>query len=210
MDINLNEKEVKLLLYFLKDYSDILGNNGCNDLDPLVWKDWSLEEKQEFLKEFHDMNNDPEEYDPEIANKKYFIQDFSVLYVLQQRLKDSISFLIPNSLKNRYNFLLDEMEDEEAKYAFSFNFEDLVVFLNEFDVKEMPKISATDEGVVIAEWKETKGKNRNTIIKFFDEKMELIYRDTDEVITYFFTFEDLNKIHNLKGKIKEVLKYGKD
>jgi hypothetical protein len=210
MNINLNEKEVKLLLYFLKDYSEILGNNGCNDLDPLVWKDWSLEEKQEFLKEFNDMNNTPEEYDPERANKEYFIQDFSVLHVLQQRLKDSISFLIPNSLKNRYNFLLDKMEDEEAEYAFSFNFEDLVVFLNEFEVKEMPNISATDEGVVIAEWKETKEKNRNTIIKFFDEKMELIYRDTDEVITYFFTFEDLNKIHNLKGKIKEVLKYGKD
>jgi hypothetical protein len=51
---------MKLAASFLDDYSDRLGNDGCNDWD---WPtDWTREQCDEFLRNYHAFNGDPEEY----------------------------------------------------------------------------------------------------------------------------------------------------
>ena len=59
--LNLNKKEVEILVDFLDEYSDRLACDGCND-----WKfplSWSREEKDKFVKEFYDWNDEPEYYE---------------------------------------------------------------------------------------------------------------------------------------------------
>ncbi len=48
---------------FLREVAEHYGNHGCNDVDEIVWQSWSIDERKEFVKEYHEWNGDPEEYD---------------------------------------------------------------------------------------------------------------------------------------------------
>jgi len=45
----------------LEEYSDALSCSSCNDWEFPI--DWTLQDKQEFVKAAHEWNGDPEEYD---------------------------------------------------------------------------------------------------------------------------------------------------
>lgn len=71
---------MELIRDMLEDYSDRLSNDCCNDWD--FPKDWTVEEKQLFLKQYHAWNGDPEEYDP----KRLYIGNSSVAAFLAYRV----------------------------------------------------------------------------------------------------------------------------
>jgi len=64
----MNAKEKRLAAEMLELASDEFSNHGCNDVDDTLWEDWTLEERKRFVKEFHDYNGDPEEYDPDFLH----------------------------------------------------------------------------------------------------------------------------------------------
>ena len=79
----MNAKERQLTTVFLKDYSNRLGNNICND-----WKfpsDWSKEEKIEFIREYREWNGDPENFDENFL----VLPDFAVVSFLAAKLSGS-------------------------------------------------------------------------------------------------------------------------
>jgi len=65
----------------LKMYADELGTHGCNDFD-LAYMLPNAEERKHFVKEYHDWNGDPEEFDPDNLN----LPDFAVVGFLAHRL----------------------------------------------------------------------------------------------------------------------------
>lgn len=79
--MEVNKKELELAARFLKYYAEELGSNGCNDWN--FPKDWTEEEKTKFVKDFHDFNGDPEEFDPD----HIFLQDYCVASFLSNKLK---------------------------------------------------------------------------------------------------------------------------
>jgi hypothetical protein len=58
----MKEKELKLASYLLNLAGDEFCNHGCNDVEDSVYEGWTLEERKQFVKEFHEWNGDPEEY----------------------------------------------------------------------------------------------------------------------------------------------------
>ena len=79
----MNEKEIKLAIEFLHMASDEFGNHGCNDVEEKLWDGWTKEERQKFVKEFHENNGDPEEYTPDFLH----IPDFAIMDFLAYQLK---------------------------------------------------------------------------------------------------------------------------
>jgi hypothetical protein len=50
---------VQFAAKFLKSYSEVLGNRGCNDQ---LWPDnWTMEQRESFLRGFHKFNESPDE-----------------------------------------------------------------------------------------------------------------------------------------------------
>jgi hypothetical protein len=78
----MNVKEKKLAAKMLNKLSDILGNNSCNDFD--FPEDWSKQERQLFIAEYHIENGDPEEFDYNCIN----LQDFCVADLLADKLRE--------------------------------------------------------------------------------------------------------------------------
>ena len=76
------KKVLKLASELLKMASEEFANHGCNDVDESLYKGWSIEERQELVKGFHEWNGDPEEYNP------------SFLYMGDDTLMSYLSFLI--------------------------------------------------------------------------------------------------------------------
>ena len=60
---NISKKELALAAKMLELASDQFSNHGCNDVDENVYDGWTLEERQQFVKEFHEWNGDLEEYE---------------------------------------------------------------------------------------------------------------------------------------------------
>ena len=60
---NISKKELALAAKMLELASDQFSNHGCNDVDGNVYDGWTLEERQQFVKDFHEWNGDPEEYE---------------------------------------------------------------------------------------------------------------------------------------------------
>ena len=58
----INEKEKKLLQYFFNDYSEVLSNRGCNDIPEELWKDWTVEERREIVRQFYVFNKSPQDF----------------------------------------------------------------------------------------------------------------------------------------------------
>jgi len=57
----MTEKENKLAAKMLTMASDEFSNHGCNDIDESLFADWTDEEKDQFMIDFHIWNGDPEE-----------------------------------------------------------------------------------------------------------------------------------------------------
>lgn len=84
----LSPKEMILAARLLQSASNEFANHGCND-----WKfphTWNQEEKEEFVKAFHDYNGDPEEFNPEWLN----LHDYAVMSFLADKLLDGSHELI--------------------------------------------------------------------------------------------------------------------
>ena len=80
----MNKKEKRLIAELLGMASNEFSNHGCNDLDWLVFKDWTLKEKKELIKEFCEYNGNPDE--SEIFNLAW-IGDSSLMDFFAHKLK---------------------------------------------------------------------------------------------------------------------------
>ena len=77
----MNKKELELAAKMLEQLSEILSNRGCNDWE--FPEDWSDEEKTALIKDYHDYNGDPEEFD----DQHIWLQDDSAAMILAEKIK---------------------------------------------------------------------------------------------------------------------------
>ena len=82
---DLNKKELALAADMLGKLHDVMARSICNDFE--FPEDWTPNEKTQFVKEYHDVNGDPEEY----VEGSDYIADFSVVYLLEQKIKGLIN-----------------------------------------------------------------------------------------------------------------------
>ena len=83
----MNEKEIKLLMVFLEEYMDELGNHGCNDWN--FPKTWTQKEREELVREAYVANGDPENFDPDDENCMN-IPDFFAVMAIKSKLEKMI------------------------------------------------------------------------------------------------------------------------
>jgi hypothetical protein len=79
----MNQKEKKVAAELLRTASEQFSNHGCNDWN--YPKDWTEDEKLQFVREYHEWNGDPEDFDPEFL----FLQDWAVMSFLAHKLENS-------------------------------------------------------------------------------------------------------------------------
>ena len=81
----MNTKEAELAAIFLKQYSDYLGSQCCNTEQ--ITNQFTLDERLEFHKKYHEYNGDPEEYDEEWLRKTgaEINGEMMVYYLARQR-----------------------------------------------------------------------------------------------------------------------------
>lgn len=90
----MNIKEKKLAADMLEKASDEFSNHGCNDVENSVYKNWSLEERRQFVKEFHIWNGDPEEYNENFLNMHdYMIMGFLAYKLEHDTVKEKVEIL---------------------------------------------------------------------------------------------------------------------
>ena len=82
---NMNTKEIKLAAKFLKLSSEEFGNHCCNDVKDSVYDGWTIEERRKFVKEYHEWNGDPEEYDEDYLQ----LADFAIMSFLAHKLNEN-------------------------------------------------------------------------------------------------------------------------
>lgn len=76
----MTNKELLLAAQLLNEASDHYANHSCND-----WKfpiDWTHEERVKFVKEFHEFNGDPNEFDETFLR----LPDYAVMAFLASKL----------------------------------------------------------------------------------------------------------------------------
>ena len=78
----MDDLEKKLASELLEMASNEFGNHGCNDVDESIYDGWSIDERRRFVKEFHEWNGDPEEYDENFLH----LQDFSLMNFMAHKL----------------------------------------------------------------------------------------------------------------------------
>lgn len=78
----MTNNELKLASLLLDKASKEFGRHGCNDVDKNFYSGWSIEERKKFVKEYHDYNGDPEEYDENFLH----IPDFALMGYLSHKL----------------------------------------------------------------------------------------------------------------------------
>jgi hypothetical protein len=81
----MTSKELKLAAHFLQEARDEFANHGCNDVPESVWKDWTIEERQRFIKEYHEYNGDTEEYNP----SNLHVEDWAIMAFLSHKLNNA-------------------------------------------------------------------------------------------------------------------------
>lgn len=91
----MNVKELKLTSDLLELASNILAYNGCNDVDERFFSDWTKEERIKFVKDFHDFNGDPHEFNPNFLH----IPDYALMSFLADKIGDIAEFR-KNKLNN--------------------------------------------------------------------------------------------------------------
>lgn len=73
----MGKHEKQLTAKFLELAAGEFSNHGCNDVDEDFFEGWTKDQRQEFCKEWHEWNGDPDEYDPEwLSLPDYAIMDF--------------------------------------------------------------------------------------------------------------------------------------
>ena len=75
-------KEKELLAKFIEIASEEMGNNCCNDVPDSFFKGWTKKERCILVKEFHDWNGDPEEYDKDFLH----LPDYAIMSFLAQKI----------------------------------------------------------------------------------------------------------------------------
>jgi hypothetical protein len=80
----MNSKEKKLAAEFLNIASEQFSRHVCNDVDDLLFENWTLEERRKFIKEYHEWNGDPEEYDENFLH----LPDWAIMSFLAKKLTD--------------------------------------------------------------------------------------------------------------------------
>lgn len=71
----MEKHEFELAAKLLDQASDRFGSDICNDWD--FPAEWTLEQKQKFVKEAHEWNGDPEEYNPNFLHMpNFFVMGF--------------------------------------------------------------------------------------------------------------------------------------
>lgn len=77
------EKIKQLTAKFLKLAADEFSNHGCNDVDNEMWEGWTVEERQQFVKEYEDWNSDGEDYREGWVN----LPDYAIMNFLAYKLE---------------------------------------------------------------------------------------------------------------------------
>lgn len=75
--------EKQLASAMFKDYSDVLGNRCCNDFE--FPSDWSEYQKIDIVKEYHERNGDPEEFNSDYPK----LPDFAIASFLAYKLRNN-------------------------------------------------------------------------------------------------------------------------
>ena len=78
----MNNKEKSIASDMLYILSDMMGNSFCNDWNFPIH--WSEDEKATFVKEFHEWNGDPENFDV----NHLVVPDFGVAAFLSSKMLD--------------------------------------------------------------------------------------------------------------------------
>ena len=78
----MTNKELKLAGDLLYEAKELFSNNSYNDVDKFMFKYWTLTERQQLVKDYHDWNGDPEEYDPEFID----LPDYAIMGYLSYKL----------------------------------------------------------------------------------------------------------------------------
>ena len=79
----MTSNEKKLAAHFLEIASNKFANHGCNDVEDSVFSNWTLEERKKFVKEYHEYNGDPDEYDENFLH----LPDFCIMSFLASKLE---------------------------------------------------------------------------------------------------------------------------
>jgi hypothetical protein len=79
----MNTNEIEAAAGFLRRYSTYLGSRDCNDFD-LALMIPNKYERRQFVKDCHEWNGDPEEFDPEDLS----LPDYAVVGFLAHKLRE--------------------------------------------------------------------------------------------------------------------------
>ena len=79
----MTKKEAILTSKILEEASDLFAGRMCNDVDDSFYDGWTLEERRIFIKEYHEWNGDPEEYDENFLH----LPDFAIMSFLAYKIK---------------------------------------------------------------------------------------------------------------------------
>jgi hypothetical protein len=77
-------KEIQLAGRLLKLAADIFSNHGCNDMEPNIWGNFTVEDRKRLVREYFEDNNEPEE----AAEGHDDLEDYCVMYFLAKKLKN--------------------------------------------------------------------------------------------------------------------------
>ena len=80
----MNIKEKQLAAKMLELASEQFSNHGCNEVEDSVYDGWTIEERKGFVKNFHDWNGDPEDYDEDFLH----IGDSTLMAYFADKLKE--------------------------------------------------------------------------------------------------------------------------
>ena len=96
----MTQKEKQMAAYLLYKARNEFSNHGCNDVDDEIYKGWSLEERRALVKDFHNYNGDPEEYNPDFLH----LHDYALMGYFSHKLESE------NDVKNNeLDKLLNEL-----------------------------------------------------------------------------------------------------
>jgi len=79
----MKNKEFRLAAKLLEMADEEFGNHVCNDVYESFWDGWEKEERQEFVKQYHEWNGDPEEFDPNFL----LLPDYAIMGFLAHKLR---------------------------------------------------------------------------------------------------------------------------
>lgn len=79
-------KEKELASKMLELASNEFSNHGCNDVEDSFYEGWTLEERQQFVKEFWEWNGDLSNYSPDFLH----LGDDSIMAFLAHKLRNNI------------------------------------------------------------------------------------------------------------------------